>query len=110
MVTSARELHGAALHSAYGSMQRHLPVQNSRCAFSPTKFPAAKWEDIAPYIRSGWRLQYCGPWYNPVSDMIRWKTYGPWSHSAMAALDDDMVNVIQVCAKDGCTESPLYDA
>jgi hypothetical protein len=110
MRVSAKDLHGAALHSAFESMHAKLPEQKSRCAFSPTKFPAARWGDIAEYIRDGWRLQYCGPWYNPVSDTIRWKTYGPWSHSAMTALDDGMVNVIQVCAKDGCTESSLYYA
>src|SRR5574337_1341377 len=110
MPTVAQQLHGAALHSAYGRLQKSLPQQRSRCTFAPTKFLAARFEDVAPFIRSGWRLQYCGPWYNPASDIIRWKTYGPWSHSAIAAVTDGEISVIQICAKDGVTESLLYDA
>ncbi len=106
----ARQLHGAALHSSYAAMREKLPIESSRATFSPVKFPAARYRDIAPYIRPGGRLQYCGAWYNPVSDLIRWKTYGPWSHSAMAGDDDGVLTVIQVCAKTGCTESSLYEA
>ncbi len=92
-------------------MRAKLPIEAKRAAFSPVKFPAARFRDIEGYIRPGGRLSYCGPWYNPISDTIRWKTYGPWSHSAMSAIDaGGMVTVIQVCAKDGCTESSLYEA
>lgn len=54
------------------------------------EYPFAKFDDIAPLMSTGDRLDYSGPLTNPISFANRAFTYSKWSHSAgVVKFDDD---------------------